>query len=239
MHAVKLTRLIKRCGDVRQLQGLVEEHGGGFNHIHVDAAWVALRKMPSLGGGGEEEALIQKLQVVTEETVPQMDARAVAIVARSMAALHERGRMVVADALGEELLHSAKAKVEDFNPQDVSKLFYALATMGVKPDVVLLEAMQKRVIATAGDFTPQHVANLVWALAKMGVKPEPGLLEAMQERAIATAGGFTPRASTNLVWALATMGVKPDAGLLEAMEVPATATAGDLTPRGSQSSRKG
>ena len=242
MHPGKLTRLIKQCGDVGQLRGVVEEHAESFNHIHVSDAWVELRRMPSVGGRGEEEALIQQLQDVTGKTVQEMDARLLANVVRSMASLHESGRIVLDDALAGKLLDRAKATVGDFNPQDVSKLAWALATMGVKPDAVLLEAMQKRAIATAGDFKAQNVANLVWALAKMGVKPEPGLLKAMQGQAIAMAGGFTPQAGANIVWALATLGVKPDAGLLEAIEVGAITTTkrwSNLLKKGSKGSRMG
>ena len=43
MHPGKLTNLIKQRGDVGQLQGLVEEHGGSFDHNHVSAAWVSTR----------------------------------------------------------------------------------------------------------------------------------------------------------------------------------------------------
>ena len=99
MHSGKLTNLIKQCGDVGQLQGLVEEHGESFDHIHVSAAWVTLRKMRRVGGRGDEEVLLQQLQDVTGRTLQEMGARQVANVVHSMATLHASGRMVVDDAL--------------------------------------------------------------------------------------------------------------------------------------------
>jgi hypothetical protein len=95
IHPGKLTNLIKQCGDAGRLQGLVEEHGGSFDHIHVSAAWVTL-KMRSVG---ERGALLQQLQDVTWQTVQAMGAREVANVVHSMATLHGSGRMVLDDEL--------------------------------------------------------------------------------------------------------------------------------------------
>ena len=227
----KLTSLIKQCGDVGTLQGLVEEQREMFNHIHVSAAWVALRRMENVGGRGEEEALLQQLQDLTGPTVQEMGERQVANVIHSMATLHESGRMIVDDALAGKLLDRAKATAGDFEPQGVANLLWALSTMGVKPEPGLLEAMQGRAIATARGFTAEGVANLVQALSNMGVTPEPGLLEAMQGRAIATVGSFNPQNVVNLVWALSTMGFKPDRALMESMQGRAIKTAGDFKPQ--------
>ncbi|KAJ1488009.1 hypothetical protein T484DRAFT_1784665 [Baffinella frigidus] len=103
----------------------------------------------------------------------------------------------------------ATATAGDFNAQDVTNLVCALATMGVKADARMLEAMQERSTATARDFIPQNVANLVLALAKMGVNADPRLLEAMLERATATAGDFNTQDITNLFWALACFDTSP------------------------------
>ncbi|KAJ1492750.1 hypothetical protein T484DRAFT_2887180 [Baffinella frigidus] len=100
----------------------------------------------------------------------------------------------------------------------------------------LLEAMQRRAMATAGEFKPQGVANLLWALASMSVRKGrghlEGLVEAMQMRATATAGEFKPAAVANVLWALAKMGmgVRADPGLLEAMLKRAAATTGAFNP---------
>ena len=95
----------------------------------------------------------------------------------------------------------------------------------------LLEAMQRRAVATAGEFVPQAVSNVLWALATMGERADRGLLEAMQGRAAATAGAFDPQGVANVLWGLATMGERANRGLLEAMESRATATAGEFSPQ--------
>ncbi|KAJ1472493.1 hypothetical protein T484DRAFT_1914635, partial [Baffinella frigidus] len=68
----------------------------------------------------------------------------------------------------------------------------------------LLEAMQRRAMATAGELTPQDVGRLLWALAKLGKRVDRDLMEAMQRRATETAGEFDPDGVANCVlWALA------------------------------------
>ena len=227
----ELTDRIEQCGDARELQEIVEEHGESFNDIHVTASWVALRKMRSVRGLRKEEALLQQLQDVTRQTVKMMRARPVSNVVHTMAKLHASRRMVVDDALAGELLNRAKNTAGSFTSRDITNLVWAVVTMGIKPDAGLLEAMQERAIATAEDFNHKDVANFLWALAKMDAKLDAGLLEVMQERAFATVVGFKPHEIANLVWALATMGVEPDSDMLEVMQERAMATAGGFSPQ--------
>ena len=220
----ELTALIKGCEDAAGLLTLVEEHGHGFDFIHVGAAWSSLARMRGAGARGAED-VVKLLQVLTTANIQQMGARAVANIVHSMTTLHQSRKMVADDELVGKLMARALATARDFNPQGVANFVWALATMGTEADPRLLEAMQGRATATARDFNPQDVANFVWALATMGVKADPRLLEAMQARATATASDFKPQEVANFVWALATMGVKADPRLLEAMQGRATATA--------------
>jgi hypothetical protein len=103
--------------------------------------------------------------------------------------------------------------------------------MGEKVDRSLLEAMQRRAMATVGEFIPQAVASLLWALATMGERADRGLLAAMQRRATATAGAFDPQGVANLLWALATMGERADRGLLAAIQTQVMAKAGGFNPQ--------
>ena len=115
-----------------------------------------------------------------------------------------------------------------------ANVIYSMAKLhqkGVRADLKLLAAMQRRATATAGEFKPQAVANMLWALATMGETADRKLLEAMQSQATATAGEFKPQEVANSLWALATMGEKADQKLLEAMQSQATVTAGEFTPQ--------
>ncbi|KAJ1483183.1 hypothetical protein T484DRAFT_1801270, partial [Baffinella frigidus] len=131
IHPGKLTNLIKQCSDVGGLQGLVVEHGGSFNHIHVSAAWVTLRKMRRLGGGGSEEVLVQQPQDLARQTVHSMGARGIVNIVHAMGKMAESRRIVVDYELAGELLGRAKATVGDFEPQGVANLVWAMAKMGI------------------------------------------------------------------------------------------------------------
>ncbi|KAJ1473534.1 hypothetical protein T484DRAFT_1972783 [Baffinella frigidus] len=233
VHPRQLTSWIKECKDVGGLLGLLERHDQSFNCIHVCAAWCTLAKIRS-GGGRGADGVVMRLQVLTRATEQAMGTREVSNVVHSLAkCMRESGRMAVDHELVGVLLRRATGMVGDFNPQDISNFMWALATMDVKPDASLLEAMQGRARATAGDFKPQEVTNLMWALATMGIEnPDAGLVKMMQRRARMTAGDFKPQEVTNLMWALATMGIEnPDAGLVKMMQRRARATAGDFKPQ--------
>ncbi|KAJ1488000.1 hypothetical protein T484DRAFT_1888188, partial [Baffinella frigidus] len=151
----ELPSVIKECTDAAGLLKLVEEHGQSFNAIHLGAAWGSLARMRGAGGRGAEGVVVQRLQVLTKAKTPDLGARQVANIVHSIAKMHSRGRTGADDELAGKLLSRALATARDFVPQNVANLVWALATMGVKADARLLEAMQARATATAGDFNPQ------------------------------------------------------------------------------------
>ena len=59
----------------------------------------------------------------------------------------------------EAMQRRARATADDFKPQEVSNLLWALATMGERADRGLLEAMQRMATSTVGDFKPQEVSK--------------------------------------------------------------------------------
>ena len=123
---------------------------------------------------------------------------------------------------------------ELFEGREIATMLHSkakLLQMGVPPDRGLLEALQRRAMATVVDFNPQEVSNVLWAMAKMGERVDRGLLEALQRRATVSAGEYKPQNVANVLWALATMGERADRGLLEAMQGRAMATAWEGTPQ--------
>ncbi|KAJ1482688.1 hypothetical protein T484DRAFT_1803177, partial [Baffinella frigidus] len=152
----QLTSWIRQCNDVGGLLELLDRHGPSFDYIHVGAAWGTLAKMPSGGGRSADGVVLQRLQVLTRATVQAMGSRQVSNILSAMAKLDASGRMDVENELVGVLLRRATGMVTDFKPQDIAHLSWALASMSVKPDAGLLEAMQGQATATAGDFKPQE-----------------------------------------------------------------------------------
>jgi hypothetical protein len=65
-----------------------------------------------------------------------------------------------------------------------------LSGLGVRVDVGLLEAMQRRATVTADEFTPLAVSSLLCTLTSMKARADRGLLEAMQRRATVAVAEF-------------------------------------------------
>ncbi|KAJ1487182.1 hypothetical protein T484DRAFT_1787562, partial [Baffinella frigidus] len=208
LDARQLTGVIKECREVGDLARILQEQSGVLNHIHVSAAWVCLARIGRGRGGAQSTIVLTALQDQTREVLDQMGARGIAGVLHSMARLlspnDERAGLL------ETMQRRATVTAGEFEPQGISMLLWALATMRERADRGLMKAMQTRAMATAGEFGPQAVANLLWALATMGEKADRKLLETMQRRATATAGEFKPQEVSNVLWALATMGEKAD-----------------------------
>ena len=226
-----MTGWINRCKDRKELRELVEQRGESFNAIHVTAAWGKLAVAKGADGTGDEEAVVQRLQVMLRAKMQEVEARGVVSLFVSMSKLKEGGKKGVDDELVGALKARALATAGNFEPQHVVDLIQALTRMGITdPDAALVAAMQGRAAATAGDFKPQEVTYLVEALSKMGSRPDAGLVEAMQGRATATAGDFTHRQVVDLMWSLAKMGITPDGDLAKAMQAFATAKARYFNP---------
>ena len=100
---------------------------------------------------------------------------------------------------------------EQFKPQELSSLMWALAKLNTSPDERLINVIMCRAVTLAGQFTAQEVANLMWALAILDIEPTLHLVEGMHSRAInlvANGGGFKAQEICNLVWALACLGLQ-------------------------------
>jgi hypothetical protein len=144
----KLTTEIRDCTDARGLLRLVQQHGRSFNAIHVSDAWGNVTSMPS---GGDEDLVMQELQVLTRARMYEMGAREVFNVTLSMARLHESGRMGVDDELVGELQARATAAAGSFKSNDASNFMMALEKMGITPDAALVEAMPARAVQPVDD----------------------------------------------------------------------------------------
>ena len=69
------------------------------------------------------------------------------------------------------------------NPQDLSNLLWAYASLGYHPGETVLGAISEEVVAKVGGFNAQGVANTVWAYAALGYDPGEGVLGALTEHA--------------------------------------------------------
>jgi len=222
---MQITGWIRRCGTVRELALIINQHYTRLNHIHVSAAWSCLARM-RVNGGLEDQMAEGSLALLlvsrTEEVLGRMGGREIANVLYAHARLHTLGRVHGGDRILAVLVARASAHAEkgaqDFNAQEVSNVLWALAKMEIGAPAQLLEAMETRALATAALWDPQGVANLFWAFAKMERTPSAALLAAMGRQAVSTVRAFTPQGVSSFMWSLGSLSAAPDPEVLAAMD---------------------
>lgn len=57
------------------------------------------------------------------------------------------------------------------NPQNLTNILWAFATMGVMPPNTLIDRAVERFMQLLPFYNPQGVANTVWAFAMLGLSP--------------------------------------------------------------------
>jgi hypothetical protein len=78
----------------------------------------------------------------------------------------------------------ATATADDFEPQGVANVLWALATMGIEPQPRLLQTLQRQATATADDFNNQNVANVLWSMACFDTSPSPVSVRMVESMAV-------------------------------------------------------
>ena len=144
--------------------------------------------------------------------------------------LSSRNENVLQSAI-HDLLTRALEVSEEFKPQELSNLMWALAKLDITPGAELHMAISRRAVATAMHFNPQNVTNMLWSLATLGIQPEPELMSALSRRAKKTVGEFTPQGVANMAWALAKLGIEPEAELISAILKRVASISGDFKPQ--------
>ena len=61
---------------------------------------------------------------------------------------------------------------EDLKPQELSTVFWALASLGYPVDASTLDVLEARALATLPDSSPHSLSNIAWATAKLRPPPQ-------------------------------------------------------------------
>jgi hypothetical protein len=105
-----------------------------------------------------------------------------------------------------------------FNPQSLSNTVWSFATLGHKPSLEFLQALEDEGKAKIKTFTSQHLSNTIWSFATLGHKPSAEFLKALEEGIQAKIKTFNSQDLSNTIWSFATLGHKPSAEFLQALE---------------------
>jgi hypothetical protein len=215
--AKQLTSLLKSACGPEQLLQLVQQHAAHFDHIHLSAAYtqtvvvcrknVAPQKQPVA-----VQELLCKLHELAEQMQQQCEARQLANIIWSCGRLsnaHTASGLLPVFLQDRNLQHA--------QPQGVSNVVWAAATLKLQPTPQHLPQMLQRFHEVLPVANPQAVANTMWAVATMQQQVPQQLLQAMLLRFEQVLPLAKPQEVANTLWACAKMQCAP-LQLLSALE---------------------
>jgi len=229
-----------KSGAGEQLCALVAKRRQDFNTVNAATAYQQLlrmrtkrdtRRLPDAGHAphsARDEMLAILELVLCEQHIPVFGARECANTLHTLA--KTRRRQPCEDVLC-ALEAWALVVRDDFNPQDISNMLWAFATLGLQPSKALLAGLTEQAMVVQGDFKAQGIANTLWSFATLGLQPSEELMAGMMKQAVVVQGDFKPQNIANTLWAFATLGLQPNKELMVWTMKQAVAVQGDFKPQ--------
>eukprot|EP00929_Paragymnodinium_shiwhaense_P032847 TRINITY_DN18147_c0_g1_i5.p1 TRINITY_DN18147_c0_g1~~TRINITY_DN18147_c0_g1_i5.p1 ORF type:complete len:820 (-),score=133.48 TRINITY_DN18147_c0_g1_i5:775-3234(-) len=173
----------------------------------------------------EDKALQVAVASASERQIEYFDARTLAWTAWAFAKLQWREH----DALLDRIARLAAGGAADFGTQEISKMVWACATLGIQSDG-LLSALSARSQDIMPSFDALAISNTAWAYAKLLHNDEP-LLQALSGRALELIPEFGAQELGNLVWSCARLAYDSNDLLLRAVSKAAQSKARSFSPQ--------
>ena len=115
------------------------------------------------------------------------------------------------------LFSSVAGCVPRMRPRELSNVLGAMAKVGVRPGVELLDALCSASRLSLHMFQGQDLGSTAWALARLGYVPSPSWLSAFTVQSEACLPGMDAQALSNLLWAFARWDYAPPREMLRAL----------------------
>jgi hypothetical protein len=214
-----LTVLIRDSQTLQQLMGLVRQHGGSMNSIHVAAAFKRLKglaeahQQPSLQQSVMRD-LMQQLEQLVVQQQRNLGERELSNIIWASAYLNAP---TVINVLLPVFLQPRN--LQQASPQGISNVIYAVAKAGLSLEQQQLELLLTAMVTDPAFWQhgqPQLVSNGLWAVATMQRTVPPTLAHQMLKRFDQTLGAAKSQEVANFLWAVATLGLPlTNSGLLD------------------------
>lgn len=120
-------------------------------------------------------------------------------------------------SLYDQISKLAIPKIADFQPQALSNIMWATATLKKENDALIRNAAMVacRHLDAGVDFRPHEYSTMVWSMVLTQAKEEC-LFDRISRRILPRVTEFGPQELTNTVWAFASLGIRTE-GLFEAV----------------------
>jgi hypothetical protein len=204
-----LTTILKDAYSPELLQ-LLQRHAASLDHIHLTAAYAKAVKLCRNGVQLKRQpAAVQQLLLQLRQLVAQLQQQCgVRALATIMWAC---GRLCDVDTYTMLLpVFLRPSSLQQANPQDISDVLLAAATLQLQPTGEQLQLLMQRSIEVLLHASPQAVSNKAWAFGKLQYNPQE-LLSALEQRpgqVQALLAAATPQDLANMAWAYGQLGCK-------------------------------
>eukprot|EP00741_Cyanophora_paradoxa_P005148 tig00000863_g4990.t1 len=208
--SVELNRQIVdagRGGDIEGLRALIGQNCYRFSAVNLSTAAYQLGQAAKRGEGpfDAEFALIRRR--LLQLPVDHISARAVASLAYGAALAGYDDKPLLS-----RIQLVALGRINEFTPQGISNLLWALASLGA-PRSRIFDATLEAWIPKIRSFKPQEAVCIVWAFVKTGITDE-ALARAVIESFRFRIPQLNPQDITLLLWALSKGSFGPMSGFM-------------------------
>jgi hypothetical protein len=134
--------------------------------------------------------------------------------------------------LSEAILSRAADRMEEFDAECMSRMFWSLATLKEVVPLHFVEGVRQRSVCIINSFNVQQLCAILWSFARLRIDPGSSLLDAFKERAIWIMGEFHAQSISQTLWAFAKLQRHPGKELLSSLKDRALWTIGDFNSQG-------
>jgi len=107
-----------------------------------------------------------------------------------------------------QIAETAKLRVENFTPHDMSNIVWGFASLGVRNES-LMSVIAAEVVNKITGFDQRQLANTAWAFAKCGLWNEQ-LVNSIANECFEKIGSFTAQSLSHISWAMAQWGTRKE-----------------------------
>jgi hypothetical protein len=167
------------------------------------------------------------IRILDEQCIQNMDLLGPVNIGALLKA-HTVSNLSLDAQLSEAVLIRAAERMEEFDAECVSRMFWSLATLKQSVPAHFVEAVRQRSVRTIDSFNVQQLCAILWSFARLKNDPGSSLLDAFKERAIWIMGEFHAQSISQTLWAFAKLQKHPGKELLSSLKDRALWTIGDF-----------
>jgi len=202
---IKLSGMISKADSSTNLLRLFAENEEIVDEIHLSNLWNKLGRQRDASDPRHRQEIRRMIQR-TVDLIHSCGPRELANIAHgaAKARLGSEEAGILFEAIESVTLSKG---LLNFNPQELSNMVWAFATVGLYSDILYKMVAKEAVHRKLRGFKPQEISNMVWSFATAGVHADKLYELVANEVVERQLRGFKSRDLSNMVWAFTTANI--------------------------------